>query len=237
MKQKFAVFDIDGTIGRTALFFQIVDELIYRGHLPKSARKNLDEKYELYLRRTHPLAYSEYSQYAVDVLFANIKSLKVVDYRAAVDAVIAKSSEYVYTYTRDLAKQLKNDGYFLFALSGSEQYAVEQFTKPLGFDLAVGETYHAENGTLTGEVEEVFRKKDIFLKKYVAEHNLSFDDSYAIGDSLIDAKMLELVEHPIAFNPERQLYELAREKGWKIVVERKNVVYELTKQRNGFLLA
>jgi len=28
MKQKFAAFDIDGTIGRTSLFLQIVEELI-----------------------------------------------------------------------------------------------------------------------------------------------------------------------------------------------------------------
>ena len=36
MNKKFAVFDIDGTIIRTALFLQIVDELLAARHLDKS---------------------------------------------------------------------------------------------------------------------------------------------------------------------------------------------------------
>ncbi len=39
--------------------------------------------------------------------------------------------------------------------------------------------------------------------------------------------MLEFVENPIAFNPEDTLFEKAKEQGWKIVIERKNVTYEL----------
>ena len=40
MNKKFAVFDIDGTIIRTALFLQIVDELLAAGHLDKKLRIN-----------------------------------------------------------------------------------------------------------------------------------------------------------------------------------------------------
>jgi hypothetical protein len=42
-KQKFAVFDIDGTIARTGLFFQVIDELIAAGHLPRESRSELDK--------------------------------------------------------------------------------------------------------------------------------------------------------------------------------------------------
>jgi phosphoserine phosphatase len=40
--------------------------------------------------------------------------------------------------------------------------------------------------------------------------------------------MLELVQRPIAFNPERELAKIAMKRGWPIVVERKNVVYKLS---------
>jgi phosphoserine phosphatase len=38
---------------------------------------------------------------------------------------------------------------------------------------------------------------------------------------------LELVRTPIAFNPNRSLFEVARRRGWPIVVERKDVIYNL----------
>jgi phosphoserine phosphatase len=49
----------------------------------------------------------------------------------------------------------------------------------------------------------------------------------AVGDTHGDIEMLEFVEQPIAFNPNKTLYDYAREKGWQIVVERKNVIYQL----------
>ena len=39
--------------------------------------------------------------------------------------------------------------------------------------------------------------------------------------------MLELVERPICFNPSRELYKAAKRLGWKVVVERKDVVYDI----------
>jgi HAD superfamily hydrolase (TIGR01490 family) len=237
MKKKFAAFDIDGTIARNSLFFQIVDELIAQGHIPSKARKELDDLYAKYQKRSHPLAFAEYSQRSVDILFANIHTLSSVNYRKAVDAVISRSGDHVYTYTRDLVHKLKSEGYFLIALSGSELYAVERFTESFGFDLAIGERYEEKDGHLTGNSEEIFKKKDVFLKKFVEEHDLTYKDSYAVGDSLADAKMLKLVDNPIAFNPEDRLYEKAIEQGWKIVVERKSVIYELEEKSGSYILA
>jgi phosphoserine phosphatase len=39
--------------------------------------------------------------------------------------------------------------------------------------------------------------------------------------------MLEIVETPIAFNPNRLLYRHAKKHEWKVVVERKDVIYEV----------
>jgi phosphoserine phosphatase len=43
--------------------------------------------------------------------------------------------------------------------------------------------------------------------------------------------------HPIAFNPNKELFDHAREHGWNIVVERKNVVYELSAGKEQYVLA
>lgn len=237
MKRKFAAFDIDGTISRSALFFQIVDELINSGVLSISYRAKLDEKYDDYQKRSHKDAFKDYSQLSVDILLDNLNKISVTDYRLAVDKVVPKNSDYVYVYTRNLIESLKKQGFFMIALSGSEMYAVQKFTEKIGFDLAIGEYYHEENNYFTGKIDQVVGKKDIFLKKFVKEHGLTMKDSWAIGDSAGDIAMLEIVDNPIAFNPEDTLYEKAKKENWKIVVERKNVVYELGPSNGQYILA
>ena len=70
----------------------------------------------------------------------------------------------------------------------------------------------------------------------MTKHGASWHDSIAVGDSPSDIAMLELVEKPIAFNPTGDLYELALEKKWPIIVERKNVVYDLRPHGDHYLL-
>jgi len=237
MARKFAVFDIDGTIIRTALFLQIVDELIARGHLDTRLGAHLNEKLEAYQSRAHQTAFQEYNESAVRVLFDNLQYLKEVDYRAAADTVVAQSHRRVYVYTRELIKQLKEGGYFLIALSGSEQYTIERFTQHYGFDLVIGDHYLTRNGHFTGEINSVFHDKGAALKRIVEEHGLDWKQSLGIGDSYGDTKMLDLVARPIAFNPEAELFEHASSKGWEIVIERKNVIYRLEPQGGTYVLA
>jgi phosphoserine phosphatase len=58
-------------------------------------------------------------------------------------------------------------------------------------------------------------------------HQASWDKSIAVGDSESDIPLLSSVKNPIAFNPTKQLFNHAKENHWNIVVERKNVIYQL----------
>lgn len=236
MKRKFAAFDIDGTVARDAIFFAVVDELVRAGHLPADTGFRLNEKYEEYKQRKHKDVFNEYSQLSVDILLANLTKLTVSDYRKAVDRVMTQHKQYSYVYTRDLIKKLKTEGYFLIALSGSEMYGVQQFGEHYGFDIAYGEAYEEKDGYFTGKIEQVVHKKDIHLKRIIKDNNLSLKGSIAVGDSKGDLGMLECVERPITFNPESRLYDIAIERGWEIVVERKNVIYELAPSKTGYKL-
>jgi phosphoserine phosphatase len=48
-----------------------------------------------------------------------------------------------------------------------------------------------------------------------------------VGDSEADIPMLSAVEYPICFNPNSKLFAHAKEQNWTVVVERKDVVYEM----------
>ncbi|MCA9323842.1 HAD family phosphatase [Candidatus Saccharibacteria bacterium] len=236
-KKKFAIFDIDGTIGRTSLYFQVVEELINSGTLPEEIRKELNTVYLPYQERAHKGAFRDVTNTFVQVFEEHMKEIKVTDFRAAVDRVIERSSKHVYVFTRDLIQKLRAEGYFLIALTGSEMYSAQKFTEQFEFDITVGEIYSESKGIFTGEVSRVFDKKDKYIKQFVSDHNLTYSDSYAVGDSMTDAPMLALVENPIAFNPEDRLFDTAKKNGWKIVVERKNVIYELESKDGSYILA
>jgi phosphoserine phosphatase len=51
-----------------------------------------------------------------------------------------------------------------------------------------------------------------------------------MGDTLSDVGFLEMVRNPIAFNPNRSLLDVARQRHWPIVVERKDVIYNLQRR-------
>ncbi len=75
--------------------------------------------------------------------------------------------------------------------------------------------------------EEVIEDKANIVKRVFAHEDVTPAGSIAVGDTEGDISMLESVSQPICFNPNKALYEYAQEMGWKVVVERKDVIYEL----------
>jgi phosphoserine phosphatase len=106
-----------------------------------------------------------------------------------------------------------------------------------GFDGCIGALYERKDGMFTGKkLRHIPGNKATLLRAYAQENNLAFTDSIAAGDSAGDIPMLEIVEQPIAFNPSHDLMEHAKKQGWRIVLERKNVAYELRKGQDGYIL-
>jgi phosphoserine phosphatase len=77
-------------------------------------------------------------------------------------------------------------------------------------------------------------KKELILR-YVKNHNLSLKKSIGIGDTESDIGFLELVDYPIAFNPNTVLAERARKRNWSVVIERKDLVVEFNPKKVKYL--
>lgn len=230
------MFDIDGTLIRWQLYHVIVDKLAGKGLLGPTAKQNLREARMRWKRREHPETFAEYEQKLITIYEQGMASLKPADFDAAVDDVIDEYKDQVYTYTRDLIQRLKAQQYIILAISGSHQELVQKLAEHYGFDDCVGSIYERDNHGFTGKKFVGSHNKRAVLDKLITKHNLTVKDSYAVGDSQSDAAMLEMVAHPIAFNPDRNLYAAAREHGWDIVIERKNMIYELQNRDNDYIL-
>lgn len=237
MKQRFAVFDIDGTLVRWQLFHTIVEQLVAQGNIEESAYAVVTDLLDKWKKRSRKDAFAAYEKAVLDAWYAVLTEITHEEYLAAVEIVFEQHKDQVYRYTRDLIRTLKKEGYFLIAISGSHQEIVDKIADYYGFDYASGSVYPTKNGKFTGEEIAPVYDKGGALQDIVQLHKLEWEESYAVGDSRSDAKMMKLVENPIAFNPDQNLIKIATNNQWKIVVERKNVIYQLVRGEHGYTLA
>jgi HAD superfamily hydrolase (TIGR01490 family) len=228
MEKRIAVFDIDGTLFRSSLFLELVERLVDKGILPSAVRAEYLEAYTQWLDREGE--YEAYVTKAVEVFLANIKGVSFDEVMFTAGEILDEKKRRLYRYTRDLVKELKSKGYFLLAISHSPRFIVEGLTHELGFDKTYGFLYETgPSGNFTGTVEhfDLIRNKAAVLERAAKKEGLSLEGSIGVGDTETDIPMLELVDIPIAFNPNRKLYTHAKKRGWRTIVERKDVVYEL----------
>lgn len=228
MSRKFAAFDIDGTLIRWQLYHAVADELARRGHLDPIAYDQVREARRTWKKRANNHSFDDYELALVRAYDGAITNIPVSEVEQAFQAVLNEYKDQVYTYTRDLIQQLKEQNYLLFAISGSQKELVEKLADYYGFDDCGGSVYEVSNGQYTGNAEALrSSKKPEYLKQLVAKHGASWQGSIAVGDSESDIPMLSIVERPLAFNPTAELFSHAKKSGWQIVVERKNVQYLL----------
>jgi len=227
-KKKVAIFDIDGTIFRSSLFIELMEGLITAGVFSKSVRHSYEREEKKWLEREGD--YQEYVNAMVRTFRKNIKGVYYGDFVDIANAVVEEQWKHVYRYTRDLIPQLKDNGYYLLALSHSPKTALDKFCPRLGFDKAYGTMYElGPQDRFTGNKidEHLMANKSNILHRAVEKGNLTLKNSVGVGDTESDIPFLEMVAKPICFNPNAKLYKYAKRNKWKVVVERKDVIYEI----------
>lgn len=227
-ERKVAVFDIDGTIFRSSLVLELVEALVLREIFPLSARdmyqgvkedwKNRKGEYEPFIRAV----VKSFAEHAKGASFEEVSHVA--------GEVIEAQKDRVYRYTRDLVQEYKRKGYFMLAISHSPKFIVDGFAYEQGFDKSYG-TYYETGPTdrFTGTIQDEYliMNKGAILKHAVEKEGCTFVESVGVGDTESDISMLEMVATPIAFNPNRALYRHALSRGWNVVVERKDVIYDI----------
>jgi HAD superfamily hydrolase (TIGR01490 family) len=226
--KKVAIFDIDGTIFRSSLLIELVEILIENGVFDESVRADYKRQQIKWLDRKGD--YETYVEAVVKVFIKNIKGVHYSDFDRATKIVVGRYQNRTYQFTRDLIKKLKAKGYFLLAISYSPKRTLDVFCKQFGFDKIYGIFYElGPSDRFTGKIadEHLIMNKATIVKRVIDKENLTLKGSCGVGDTDSDINFLELVENPICFNPNKNLYRHAKRNGWKVVVERKDMVHEI----------
>ena len=111
----------------------------------------------------------------------------------------------------------------IVSTSGSE--VVEPIGEMLGADKVIATRMAVEDGRYTGDIRFYAYAENTAkaIRDLARKRGYDLENSYAYSDSVTDVHMLEVVGHPHAVNPDKDLRRIARERGWPILVFEKPV--------------
>lgn len=224
-----AFFDIDGTVFRSSLLIELVEQLITEEVFPPEAA--LAYETELQEWREREGSYQEYIEAVIRTFLQHIKGVHYGTFAEIGRHVVTEQSKYVYRYTRDLIKELKRQGYYIVAISQSPKTILDEFCAAYGFDKVYGRFYEiGPQDQFTGKIIDehlIQNKANIVNRVFDRNPALLRERSVAVGDTESDIPLLETVAQAICFNPNQRLYDYAKRNNWQVVVERKDVIYHL----------
>lgn len=235
--QKIAIFDIDGTFFRWQLYHELIFSLKDNGLFSPQVSADLEQA--LFDWKALKATWEDYEGKVVKVAETELNKINSQQLRHIAIETVNNKGHRVYNYTLNLADKLKQDGYYLLAISGSFQEIVEVFSAKYGFNDHIGMIAKKDhNGNFTkGYDRPIAGHKAELLQAYLNNHpNLTLDGSYGVGDSASDIDILKMVANPIAFNPNEPLLKSAKEHHWPIVIERKNIAYSLIYNNSNYVL-
>ncbi len=240
IKQKIAVFDIDGTIFRIWLFREVLTILLRQDLLPLRIKDEFDfSQYEYnWLVRKSEDSFDDYNDKMVATFLKYAHLIKIKDLEKASEIAVKQTAGLCYSYSLNLAKRLQRQGYFVLLISGSFEPAVRHFAEYHGLDGSIGLEFLTSDEYLSSNIKQVtFKHKDKVLLEWIDTDRFTLKDSYGVGDTTGDSELLDLVENPIAFNPNKGLADIAVKKRWPMIIERKNLITRLQADESGELKA
>ena len=114
--------------------------------------------------------------------------------------------------------QLAGRDVIIVSASGSEM--VEPIGELLGVDAVIASRLAVEEGRYTGEIDfyAYGENKAAAIEELAQLRGYDLARSFAYSDSITDVHMLEIVGHPHAVNPDKELRRVARERDWPVLV-------------------
>jgi HAD superfamily hydrolase (TIGR01490 family) len=125
---------------------------------------------------------------------------------------------YIYLEALDLMELHRAKGRRVYIVSSSPEEVVKPLAEHLGEVDVIATRAEVEDGKYTGQLEFYCygENKAVALRETADREGIDLSESYAYSDSMTDLPMLEVVGHPVAVNPDRDLRKEAEKRGWQI---------------------
>lgn len=210
---KLAIFDFDGTIYKKETFPLLMAHL--KSTYPKA--------YKRFFLRILPI-YAGYKiklvpeqKMKASLMYHYTKALHRLSdtqvnqfFQKAAGKMAGDFNEQVLERIREHRK----DGYYTLIVSGAFMPLLE----------VLNDQFHADDliGTKLPETKADFDhvhadRKTELIHAHLNNTEISWESSYAYGDSISDRSVLELAGKPVAVCPDKELTDLALKENWEII--------------------
>lgn len=126
----------------------------------------------------------------------------------------------ILSKSRDLLDKHRQQGDTLLIITATNRFVTEPIAKELGADHLLATDPEILEGRYTGRVTGTPCFQDGKVKRlnaWLASTHHNMMGSWFYSDSLNDIPLLELVENPVAVDPDDTLAQHAEMKGWPII--------------------
>jgi len=115
-------------------------------------------------------------------------------------------------------------GHTLLIITATNRFVTEPIAEALGVDHLLATEPALQAGRYTGDVAGTpcFREgKVVRLRQWLETNGENLADAWFYSDSHNDLPLLELVDHPVAVDPDKTLADHAKLKGWPLLTLRR----------------
>lgn len=229
---KAAFFDVDGVLVDKGLGMGFTLYLAERGLFPEEnwehMLKGIKDLYE------GSITYQQASELLTSNWTCGLIGKNKADMEKRAEKFIQTAYQDICPETEPLIRLFKTHGYYTIAVSVSPIEVLTPFAAKIGIEEVYGTTVRTDaSGTYVRGTDiklDSEHGKSELVGRIVEEKNINLKESYALGDTMHDASMLQMIEHPIVVKPKDQLAQLAEQNGWKTYQNLREVLEDLERE-------
>lgn len=211
-----AIFDLDNTLIADDSDFLWGQFLVDRGIVDPDYYEAANTKF-----------YEDYKQGTLDIVeFLNfsLAPLALHDAQQLYQWREAFIEQVIKPVTLEAARQLvekhRAAGDTLLVVTATNRFITEPIVKLYGIEHLIATTPEFKNGQYTGRflgVPSFQQGKVTLLQEWLTANGQSLNGSYFYSDSHNDLPLLNLVDHPIAVDPDEKLLQTAQQAAWPVI--------------------
>lgn len=212
-----AFFDVDGTLAASNLVNAYVDFKLYH----RSLLTRIVWLLWFVPRLPYYALIDRFSRARFNrEFFTNYRGVSLTELRswAEEDGPRYWSSRLYYDALQEI-KVHREQGHRIVLVTGGLKEMVQPLAVMLGADHLAAVEPESRDGSLIGRLTSApfsGQAKAEQTERLADALGVDLSKSYAYADSYSDGDFLECVAHPVAVNPDRQLRQLARSRGWEV---------------------
>jgi HAD superfamily hydrolase (TIGR01490 family) len=153
------------------------------------------------------------------------KGMSLEDYQNHIDQFFRERGHlYIYPQAASLLFAYRRQGSKLVLITGQDEIMAKAYADALGLDFVIGNRFKFSEGKIKGLIKPLCygEGKVEMARIFAKEQGFYLSEAVFYSDSHADLPLLEAVKQPVVLNPNQQLAELAKQRGWPRVDWRKH---------------